>query len=149
MAGVATLRLLADAWHGSTYSFSFLAVAMPQGMVLDRAMDSEEDLLSAGVDEQRWLRMFSQFPVTEATTISDVATYPAAIELARLHMQSAGRFADLSIAYGSQTIIHRKLKILSPVMPSARIGSVSGSGVSGTPLASVRTSWRWKCTEAS
>ena len=146
---VATLRLLSDAIHGFDYAFSFLAVALPQsGMVLDQMQDSEEDLLSAGINGQRWLRTFAQFPVTEAETIIDCATYAAAITLARQQMQSAGRFADLSITYGTLTIINRKVKILSPVMPTARAGSVTGSGTTGTPLASVRTSWRWKCTEA-
>ncbi len=148
MAGVATLRLLSDARHGTTAAFSFLAVALPQaGFVLDVAMDSEEDLLSAGIDGQRWLRMFAQYPITEAFTIIDTSTYEAAKDLARQHMLSATRFADLTIAYGSLTVIHRKLKILSPVSASAHPGSVSGSGVTGSPLASVRTAWRWKCTE--
>ncbi len=148
MAGVAQLRLLADAHHGGSQQFSFLAVQLPQsGMILDRAMDAEDDLFSMGIDGQRWLRTFSQFPVTEATTIIDTATYSAAIDLARLHMQAAGRFADLTITYGSLTVQHRKIKILSPVSAAARIGAVSGSGVTGSPLAGVRTSWRWKCTE--
>ncbi len=148
MAYVASLRVLADARHGGSVQFNFLAVALPQsGFFLDRAMDSEDDLLSAGVDGQRWLRTFAQFPVTEANTIIDTATYSNAIDLANAHMKASGRFADLSITYGSLTVLHRKVKILSPVAAAARIGAVSGSGVSGSPLASVRTAWRWKATE--
>ncbi len=150
MAGVATLRLLPDALHAGTPSFNFLAVALPQaGMVLDRAMDLEEDLISSGINGQRWLRVFAQFTTTQATTVIDTADYGAAITLARAHMQASGRFADLTIAYGSLTIIHRRLKILAPVAAQARIGAVVGSGVTGSPLASVRTDWNWKCTEAS
>ncbi len=147
---IATLRLLSDARHGSSPAFQFLAVALPQsGMILDTAMDSEEDLTSTGINYQRWLLMFKQFPVTEAITIIDTATFAAAQALARQHMEASARFADLSITYGSITAVHRKIKILSPVLAEARIGAVSGSGVTGSPLASVRTKWQWKCTEAA
>ncbi len=148
MAAVAQLRLLADAAHGGSAIFYFLAVKLPQaGIVLDVPMDQEEDLLSAGVNLQRWLRIFEQFPVTEAITIIDTATYSAARDLTRAHMQAAGRFGDLTISYGSLSILHRKVKILSPVVAAAQPGAVSGSGVTGSPLASVLTAWRWKCTE--
>ncbi len=58
-----------------------------------------------------------------------------------------GRFADLQISYGSTTITHRKLKIRG-VSAAARAGAVSGSGVTGSPLASIITAWQWQCTEA-
>ncbi len=144
---VARMTVLADAAHGGAFTFNFLAVALPQsGMVLDRAQDQEDDLLSTGIDGQRWLRMFSQYPVTDATTIIDMADYPTAITYARLHNQSKGRFADMQISYGSLTVTHRKMKIRA-VSAAPRIGTVSGSGVTGAPTASVITHWQWQCTE--
>lgn len=144
---VATLQLLSDARHGSTPRLVFLAVALPQsGMVLDRAIDIEQDLVSPGVDYQRWLRLFAQFPITEADTIIDTADYSAAITLARTHAAAAGRYADLTIVYGSRTIIYRKVKIRA-CRAVPRIGSVTGSGTTGSPAASVRTQWQWQCTE--
>lgn len=144
---VAALQLLADARHASAPRFAFLAVGFPDsGVMIDRAFDVEQDLTSAGIDYQRWLRMFAQFPSVRAETIIDTTDFISAIALTRLHHAAAARFADLTITHATRTYIYRKVKIRS-VLAIPRIGSVTGSGTTGSPTASVRTSWQWQCTE--
>jgi hypothetical protein len=146
---VASLQILTDAQHGSAPRFPFLAVAFPQsGVMIDRAFDVEQDLTSTGINYQRWLRMFAQFPSVQAESIIDTDDFISAIALSRLHHSCASRFADLTITYATRTYIYRKVKIRS-VLAIPRQGSVTGSGTTGTPTASVRTSWQWQCTEAA
>ncbi len=145
---VAHLRILPDSLANDLPTFQFLIVQFPQsGMMMDEPMNMEEDLLSTGIDFQRWLHQFKQFPITEANTLSEAADYNAAINLARQHYAAAGRFADLFIDHGSASYFYGKVKIRTPVLPVVRYGALAGSGVSTGYVGSVLTAWRWQATE--
>lgn len=144
---IASLQLLASARYVSAPRFNFLAVALPQsGMILDQPVTNEEDLVSPGINFQRWREIFRQYPETVAETIIDCTDFNAARILARLHNAAARRLADLVITYGTSTDTYRKVKIIAAAARPLQ-GSVTGSGTTGSPTASVRTSWVWKVTE--
>ena len=142
------LTLLPDSISGFTGTFYFLSVELPEsGMLFDRKIETEEDLLSTGVDLQRWLRVSAQYPETPARTISESSSYAEAIKLARLHNSSARRFCNLSINYGGNTVTNKRVKILSAIARPV-IGQTIGGGTTiVSAAASVITDWIWKSTQ--
>ncbi len=108
-------------------AFVFLTASSLNGWPIDQVSASEEELRSPGVDGRRWRTESQQQAIIQMQTVIDLATYDAAIVLARSYRRSKGLVGTLTATIAGTGHIYPKVHI-ADVMPRVMPGGVFGSG---------------------
>lgn len=129
--------------------FTFASAQTDKGFVLDQSARDEEELRTPGVDGRRWRSKGLQMDEFHVTTVSEAASFSAAITLAKSLRSAKGRNVYLSLDAGNGVIVPYKDIHVKDCVPVPTAGALTGSTVSTNAVAHVVTTWTFVPTTFS
>jgi hypothetical protein len=120
--------------------FTFLVARTDSGHILDQAAIEEEDLITEGVDGQRWRTVRLAHRRFQIVTVTACAAFSDAVIAAKNYRKAKGTNCTFTNQAGGVSYSYNNLHILD-VEPVPAAGSVVGGGASSGAQAHIVTTW--------